>query len=519
MDERVALVLSSGGARGAYEAGALSVLLPELERRGQRPTLLVGTSAGALNAVSLAADADQPAEVAVDRLVKRWLSLRHGDVFRSLVGRQLPWTVFGYLGEILGVPGVSLPGLLDSAPLRGTLDRLLDWPAVHRNVHDGVLDSVAVVASHSAVPRSIVFIESHRDADPPAIPSVRGHDYVSATLSNDHLMASAAIPMLFPAVHIDEPAGVAGWYYDGSARLSTPLEPALELGADRIVVIGTQSIAPQRSRFWSAGDARPDFADGALQLLTAMLIIPMIEDVRRLGQVNELLSDAEETVATHRRALDKRPYRQVPYMFIAPSVRGVLGDIASEVFRRNYGGYRAVSAPDLAVLSRLLGGESEQHGELMSYLLFAGGFVGESMVAATTPAAGSTGFQDPTRPGTCRRSTRCPTRDLRSRGRHVEGCGEFVQRRCGVAGDALQVRQGVGTADEPDVEAATRRQPGDAEPLTVDHQRHGVAGVQPRGTQVLRLVRAPDVRDDHVERWSAPSGQPERQLCHVGGEQ
>lgn len=380
MDERVALVLSSGGARGAYEAGALSVLLPELERRGQRPTLLVGTSAGALNAVSLAADADQPAEVAVDRLVKRWLSLRHGDVFRSLVGRQLPWTVFGYLGEILGVPGVSLPGLLDSAPLRGTLDRLLDWPAVHRNVHDGVLDSVAVVASHSAVPRSIVFIESHRDADPPAIPSVRGHDYVSATLSNDHLMASAAIPMLFPAVHIDEPAGVAGWYYDGSARLSTPLEPALELGADRIVVIGTQSIAPQRSRFWSAGDARPDFADGALQLLTAMLIIPMIEDVRRLGQVNELLSDAEETVATHRRALDKRPYRQVPYMFIAPSVRGVLGDIASEVFRRNYGGYRAVSAPDLAVLSRLLGGESEQHGELMSYLLFAGGFVGESMV-------------------------------------------------------------------------------------------------------------------------------------------
>lgn len=386
MSERVALVLSSGGARGAYEAGVLSVLLPELERRGQRPTLLVGTSAGALNAASLAADADQPAEVAVDRLAKRWLSLRHSDVFHSLVGRQLPSTVVGYLGELLGVPGLSLPGLLDSAPLRGTLDRLLDWPAVHRNVHDGVLDIVAVVASHATVPRSMVFVEGHRDVDLPSVPSSRGHDYVTTTLSNDHLMASAAIPMLFPAVHVDEPADVAGWYYDGSARLSTPLEPALELGADRIAVIGTHSIAPQRSGFWS-GDPRPDFADGALQLLTAMLIIPMIEDVRRLGQVNELLSSSEPAVAAHRRALDKRPYRQVPYMFIAPSVRGVLGDIASEVFRRNYGGYRAVTAPDLAVLSRLLGGESEQHGELMSYLLFAGGFIGEAMVVGRYDAS------------------------------------------------------------------------------------------------------------------------------------
>lgn len=387
MSERVALVLSGGGARGAYEAGVLSVLLPELERRGQRPTLLVGTSAGALNAASLAADADQPADVAADRLVQRWLSLRHGDVFRSLVGRQLPWTVVGYLGEVLGLPGLSLPGLLNSAPLRGSLDRLLDWTAVHRNVHDGALDSVAVVASHAALPRSVVFVESHREADLPAVPASRGWDYVTAMLSNDHLMASAAIPMLFPAVHVDEPADVAGWYYDGSARLSTPLEPALELGADRIVVVGTHSITPQRSGFWSGEETRPDFADGALQLLTAMLILPMIEDVRRLGQVNELLASSEQAVAAHRAALDKRPYRQVPYMFIAPSVRGVLGDIASEVFRRNYAGYRAVSAPDLAILSRLLGGESEQHGELMSYLLFAGGFVGEAMVVGRYDAS------------------------------------------------------------------------------------------------------------------------------------
>ncbi|MQA16583.1 MAG: patatin [Pseudonocardiaceae bacterium] len=383
MGERVALVLSSGGARGAYEAGVLSVLLPELERRGQRPTVLVGTSAGALNATSLAADADQNAEVAASRLVQRWRALRHSDVFHSISRWQAPWSAFGYVGEVLGLPGVCLPGFLDPAPLRGSLDRMLDWPAVHRNVRDGVLDCVAVVASHAANSRSTVFVEGHRQA---GLPAGRTIDYVAATLSNDHLMASAAIPMLFPAVRVEEPVATAGWYYDGSARLSTPLEPALELDVDRVAVVGTHSIAPRQSEFWSADDTRPDFADGAVQLLTAMLIAPMIEDVRRLGQVNELVSGADKAVAAHRRALDKKPYRHVPYMFVAPATRGVLGDIASEVFRRNYRGYRAVTAPDLVILSRLLGGESEQHGELISYLLFERDFLDEAITLGSYDA-------------------------------------------------------------------------------------------------------------------------------------
>ncbi len=374
MGERVALVLSSGGARGAYEAGVLSVLLPELERRGERPRVLVGTSAGALNAASLAADADQDADVAAARLLERWRGLRHTDVFHSISRRQAPLTALGYVGEVLGLPGLRLPGLLDPAPLRGALDRMLDWSAVHRNVRDGVLDCIAVVASRAANPGSTVFVEGHGDD---RVPPGRTIEYVAATLSNDHLMASAAIPMLFPAVRVEHPAAAAGWYYDGSARLSTPLEPALELAVDRVAVIGTHSIVPRQSEVSRGGDTRPDFADGALQLLTAMLIAPVIEDVRRLGQVNELVRSAGKAVAAHRKDLHKKPYRQVPYMFIAPSNRDALGDIASEVFRRNYGGYRAVMAPDLVMMSRLLGGESEQHGQLISYLLFEPDFLDE----------------------------------------------------------------------------------------------------------------------------------------------
>jgi NTE family protein len=367
--DRVGLVLAGGGARGAYEAGALSVLLPELERRGQRPTVLVGTSAGALNAVGLAADADLDAERASARLVERWLGVRREDVFRPIVRRQAPATMVRYAGEVVGVPGVSLRGLLDPSPLRASLDRLIDWSALHRNVRDGALDCVAVTASDAAIPRSVVFVEGRRQRE---LPSARAIEYLTAKLSGDHVRGSSAIPVLFPAVRIDAPSRARGWYYDGGTRLNTPIKPALDLGVDRVIVIATHSIAPSRGEFWAQSDSRPDFADGALQLLQATLVDPMLEDVRMIGKTNLLIGrqGAPAAVTSHREAKGKGRYRRVPYMFIAPPTRSALGDAASAVFRRRYGGYRGLRAPELAVLSRLLGGQSEQHGELISYLLF-----------------------------------------------------------------------------------------------------------------------------------------------------
>lgn len=377
MGERIGLVLSGGGARGAYEAGALSVLLPELQRRGQRPTVLVGSSVGALNATSLAADADKDAEQAVARLVAQWRRLRLSDVFHSIARRQAPLTALRYAGEVLGVPGLRLAGLLDPAPLRNSLHRLIDFPALHRNVASGTLDCLAVCASPAANPRQTVFVEHRGQPDLPSRPTI---EYVSTTLTGEHLMASAAIPLLFPAVRIHQPATSAGWYYDGGTRLNTPLDPALELGVDRVVVIGTHSIAPRRSELWASHEKNPDLADGALQLLTATLISPMIDDIRRLGQINQLISGAAgDAVATHRQTHQKKPYRTVPYMYIAPTTRGALGDLASQIFRQRYRTFRALTTPDLTILSRLLGGESEQHGELLSYLLFDPEFLEKSI--------------------------------------------------------------------------------------------------------------------------------------------
>ncbi|MDQ6839098.1 MAG: hypothetical protein M3137_12410, partial [Actinomycetota bacterium] len=157
---------------------------------------------------------------------------------------------------------------------------------------------------------------------------------------------------------------------------NTPIKPALDLGVDRVVVIATHSVAPRRSESHSGDDIRPNFADGALQLLHSTLVDTMTEDVRRLGKTNLLAAQGSDLgpLVEHRQTDGRAAYRKVPYMFIAPSTRSALGDAASAVFTRRFGGLRGLRAPDLAMLSRLLGGQSEQHGELISYVFFEPAF-------------------------------------------------------------------------------------------------------------------------------------------------
>src|ERR671915_556614 len=112
-----ALVLAGGGARGAYEAGALSVLLPELDRRGERPTVFIGTSVGAMNAAILAARQHLPAERAASELLDIWLNATKGQIFRPVAPQGLVLAA-QYLGELLQIPGVRMEGLLDPQPLK-----------------------------------------------------------------------------------------------------------------------------------------------------------------------------------------------------------------------------------------------------------------------------------------------------------------------------------------------------------------------------------------------------------------
>jgi NTE family protein len=383
----VALVLAGGGARGAYEAGALSILLPELESRGERPSVFVGTSVGAINASYLAATQQLAAADATGGLVELWRTLRKGEVIRPILQRQGPLAALRYAGELLSLPGVRLEAMLDPAPLRGNLDRWIDWAQLDLNVSNGLVDSVATVATSARTGRSVVFVQSA---------TTRAHHrshavaYVDATIGVDHVMASAAIPLLFPPVRISDPDHARGWYVDGGTRLNTPIKPALDLGAERLVVVACDSIAGPTMDTADDYDEcdPPDIGDGVLHLLEGALVDPLIEDMRTLGNVNAFFTeDGELGPRLYRAARGKTPYRKVPYVFVGPERRGAVGELADRVFAKRYGGLRGtLRSPDFQLIARLIGDRSATHGELLSLLFFDPDFTAELIALGESDA-------------------------------------------------------------------------------------------------------------------------------------
>jgi NTE family protein len=367
--ERIALVLAGGGARGAYEVGALAALAPALAARGETPDIVVGTSIGALNGAFFAARADEPLEAVAAAGLEMWRELRWGDALRPLVSASELGRLLSVGAQLAGLPGARLLGLLDPSPLRGTLERLVAFERIAHNVQDGALTAVAVVATAYATTRSMVF---HHGGPALGLDSTRAIDYAATPLAPEHVLASAAIPGAFPAIKVRRPRTAAGWYGDGGVRLNAPLKPALALGADRVIVIGlNSSVAPAQA------SARPDAVDGVAQLLQVVLADELAGDVATLAAMNETLSPARSTAPADDAGGGGR--RRIPYIFVAPSDRLAIGRLARDVYKRRYAGIGAlVRHTDLALLGRALNAErSAVHGELLSYLFLAREFVEE----------------------------------------------------------------------------------------------------------------------------------------------
>jgi NTE family protein len=362
-DDRVGLVLAGGGARGAYEIGALSVLLPAL-KASERPQIIVGTSVGAINTAYLAAHAEEPAAQIADGGLKLWRKISYASVLKPLVSPGEGARLLSYVREALGSRRAHTDSLLDPAPLEKTLAELIAFDRIHENVEAKNLATAAVVATSGRTSGSVVFHDG--GGSPPPDP-LRGIDYVQTELTEDHVRASAAIPLLFPAVPIDGPEG-RRWYFDGGTRLNAPIKPALSLGAGRLIVIALNSLAPAHDLH---ADRRPDALDGATQLIQAVLVDPLVNDVHTLAAVNELLDDGTEAkIQAHESRTGKR---RVPYMLIAPESPFEIGRIASEVYRTHYRSHLALArSPSLSGLGHLLNAAKDtSHGELLSYLLFA----------------------------------------------------------------------------------------------------------------------------------------------------
>jgi NTE family protein len=354
----VALVLSGGGARGAYEIGALSVLLPALERRGERPEIVVGTSVGAFNTAFYAANAHRPAADSMADAAAFWSRQRWDDVLAPVASLHGNAGLRRFAGQLLGVRRRRLGALLDPTPLEGTLARLMSFDQLARNIADGHLSAAAVTATSALTSRTVVF---HAGGGELARDDPREIDYVATPLTSPHVRASGAIPGLFPAVHVPSPERARGWYFDGGTRLNTPIKPALALGADRVLVIGLNSIAPGPKEL--AGPRRPDVFDGATQIFQGLLIDRLVDDIRELAAEN---------------APDEAG-RRIPYVFVAPLERDEIGAIAARVYNEHYSGVRGLAHDrNLSLLGRFVaGGDDPAHGELLSFLFFAPEFTSE----------------------------------------------------------------------------------------------------------------------------------------------
>jgi len=368
-------VLAGGGARGAYEMGVLSVLAAVLEEQGDRVEIIVGTSAGGINAAYLAANAHLPLSEAATGAMEVWRGLRYRDAMRSLISLASLSRLVRFFATCLGLPVRRVASLLDTAPLGKTLNRLIEFERIAENIADQAspLRSVSVVATSYETGRSIVF---HHGGDTPPANEERAIDYVAAHLDDSHVRASAAIPVVFPGVEVTEPSSCWGWYGDGGARLNAPLDPALALGAERVIVIGLNSSVVAKESVTT----RPDLFDGASSLLS-VLADQLTSDVAKLTSINEAVEQDD-------RSDGERAGAKIPYIFIVPSDRLKIGRIAIDVYQRHYASIRAIlRSPNLALLGRITdAARNPRHGELYSYLFMAGEFIDELIELGRTDA-------------------------------------------------------------------------------------------------------------------------------------
>jgi NTE family protein len=413
--ERIGVVVAGAGARGAYEAGVLAELVPRMERAGEAPDVFVGTSAGALNAVLLAAFAggpppNVPPELALrttaDALRAFWSRLGAHQVWRPLL-RDAPRLLWHYGGGGL-IRGGGLTSLLHTGPLSRTAERW-SWAldAAREKIAGGRVQALAVATTDVYRGRTVVFVERAPGVALPRTDQKRAIDYVETELTTDHLVASAAIPVAFPAVALRHPDGGSRWYSDGGVRLNAPLKPALALGADRLVVVATHPADAVEETAHAPDHLQPEVDDQLVNVLEAVLVDRMIEDLWTLRKINAALRQSSRSApsasgpgerrgAGERPGPDERPgsgrrrrYHEFPYVFVGPPERDTLGRLADRVFA-GFGPLRRLQpdVADLSVLRRLLAsGAGPRAGDPLSYLFFHPSFAEAAFTMGAEDAA------------------------------------------------------------------------------------------------------------------------------------
>ena len=340
----LALVLSGGGARACYQVGVLAAIaerVPDFEA-----PILTGVSAGAINAASLAAFRGSFG-AAVRSLRHGWKRLTPDQVYcvrpTSVLRTSVRWALQVVTRRRAG-PGV-VRGLMDMAPLRAFLGRSVDFDGIARHIQSRRLDAVALSATSYTTGRTVTFVQGCEDV-PMWERAMRRA--VRAPITVDHVIASASIPIIFPAVRLPD-----GFYGDGSVRQTAPLAPAIHLGARRIITISMRKRPTLRGPSVPIGDY-PTAAEVMSLLFNSVFLDTLDADAERLDRINQLVAQLPPDRA------GAVGLREVDLLLLRPSRD--LGALAK--------GHEMRLPRLVRYVVQGIGGQRQRASDLLSYLMF-----------------------------------------------------------------------------------------------------------------------------------------------------